>query len=168
MTPGTRIAAGLVVAVLVMVGAARSGRGRSAKQPIAFKHNVHVEENGMECTDCHAYAVTGVRATIPNIEVCTSCHEEALTESAEEARVVAHIHDGVPIPWQRVFWIPEHVYFSHRMHAGVAEIECVSCHGDVGAQTRPLTKPLVNLDMAACINCHAKRGVTEDCVACHR
>ena len=65
----------IAVAVLVAAGAlfALSPKspfygGWPVQQPIAFNHNIHVEELGFECTDCHLYALTSVRATIPNLD----------------------------------------------------------------------------------------------------
>ena len=142
--------------------------GRSITQPIAFNHRLHIEEVGAECIDCHLYARDGARATIPNIEVCIQCHEEAVTESGEEARTVEHIQDGVPIPWKKVYHVPDHVYFSHRRHTKLGGIECQRCHGAVEVQEAPFTRPLVRLDMDACMNCHRESKVSNDCILCHR
>lgn len=137
-------------------------------QPIAFKHRLHVEDLGMECTDCHLYAVNGVRATIPNIQVCGDCHPEAITESAEEARLVEYVQAEEPIPWEKVYWVPEHVYFSHRRHAGAAGIECERCHGAIGESEEPVTSRLVSLSMDGCMGCHDETGTSNDCLLCHR
>lgn len=162
--------AGLALAAAaVAAGAVALGLGRSAaRQPIAFNHRLHAEELGMECVDCHLHAVGGERATIPNVAVCIDCHEEAQTESPEEARLVERIASGEPIPWLRVYWVPSDVYFSHRRHTAVAGIECSTCHGPVAELERPLTRPLIDLTMDDCIDCHRESGVTNDCISCHR
>ena len=138
------------------------------EQPIAFDHRRHVEEVGLECTECHRYATSQARATIPNIEVCGDCHAEAMTDSPEEARVVLHIEEGEPIPWRKVYWVPDHVFFSHRRHTAIAEIECATCHGEVAERHEPLTRRLVPVSMDRCMECHAESGASNDCLHCHR
>ncbi len=157
----------IVILIAVAGGVSVALIAQSAEQPIPFNHKLHIEEAGMECTDCHLYAVDGVRATIPNLDICGECHAEPLTESAHEARVAEYVREGVPIPWRKVYWVPEHVYFSHRRHTAVAEIACETCHGIVGERSDPLTRPLVRLDMDACMKCHKETGASNDCVACH-
>lgn len=155
------IVPGSVLGVLVALAG-------SVTQPIAFNHRLHIEEVGLECTDCHIYALEGVRATIPNIEVCGDCHEEAMTESAEEALTVEHIRDGIPIPWRKVYHVPEHVYFSHRRHTTLGGIDCEQCHGAMEEREQPLTDPLVPLGMDECLDCHRQADATTDCILCHR
>lgn len=140
----------------------------SAQQPIAFNHQLHVGENGMECTDCHLYAETGVRATIPNLEVCSGCHTEESTGSADEARLLEHINNETPIPWEKVYWVPPHVYFSHRRHTSMAQLDCEICHGAVGERSTPVSEQAVEITMDRCMDCHYETGTTNDCIACHR
>lgn len=165
------VAASLLAAILgvavVAVGVAVAWAYRATEQPIAFNHLLHLEEVGMACTDCHLYATSGLRATIPNVEVCGGCHVEALTESPDEESLVAHVTEETPIPWRRVYWVPDHVFFSHRRHTSVAGIECVTCHGDVAQREEPLSRPLVALTMDDCTGCHARTGAPNDCILCH-
>jgi len=107
-------------------------------QPIAFNHSKHVEGLGLECTTCHLYAVTGTRATIPNIEV------------------------------RKIYRVPTHVYFSHRRHTSVAEIECETCHGAIGEKSTPVSRPIVKITMDRCVECHRLSGASTDCISCHR
>ena len=160
----------LVVLVLLVGGAIAAGlawRGPALEQPIAFNHELHVEEMGAECTDCHQHVLDGARATIPNIGVCADCHEEAQTDSPEEARLVEYIQAGEPIPWLKVYTVPDHVYFSHRRHAAIAEIACETCHGEVGQQSQPVTRPAVEMTMDHCMDCHEETGASNDCIWCH-
>ena len=162
------IAVFLLLAVIVAAaGLAISVRSLSISQPISFNHRLHVEDLGSDCTDCHLYAETGVRATIPNVEVCADCHEEAQTESAEEAKLVEYIQAGEPIPWVKVTTVPDHVYFSHRRHAAIAEIACETCHGAVGQRTEPVVRPAVDMTMDHCMTCHEEFGASNDCIWCH-
>ena len=161
---------GLAILGLVVAGGLIAGltaARRPPAQPIAFNHQLHVDEMGAECTDCHLHALTGARATIPNIGVCADCHEEAQTESPEEARLVEHIQAGEPIPWIKVYTVPDHVYFSHRRHAAIAAIDCETCHGPVGQKTEPVVRPAVAMTMDHCMDCHESSGASNDCIWCH-
>ena len=141
---------------------------RPIEQPIAFNHRLHVEDLGSDCTDCHLYAETGVRATIPNIEVCADCHEEAQTESEEEARLVAYIQSEELVPWRKIYRVPDHVYFSHRRHTTLGNLACETCHGQVEILETPLSRPETDLGMDFCMDCHNESGVSNDCLLCHR
>lgn len=162
-------AAAILVAVVLGAAAVTVAyvERSTIEQPIAFNHHLHVEEQGMDCTDCHLYADSGVRATIPNIEVC-SCHGEAMTKSPEEARLVQYIASGERIPWQKVYRVPAHVYFSHRRHTAIAGIDCETCHGVMREQVQPVTHPAVRITMERCMDCHEQRRVSNDCLLCHR
>ena len=165
----TRWVLGILAAALAFGAAAAVWlAGSGLDQPIAFNHRLHLETVGLECSDCHHYALTGVRATIPNIETCGGCHQEAATDSPEEARLVESIQAEEPIRWKKVYRVPDHVYFSHRRHAALGEISCATCHGEVAARERPLTSPLVKVTMDGCMGCHDQRGVSNDCILCHR
>jgi hypothetical protein len=158
-----------VPALLSAYSCTRSGEAASHKQPITYNHQVHVEENDMECTDCHLYVETRARATIPNIEVCGECHsDEPMTESAEEQKVVDYVSRGEKIPWLKIYRVPSHVYFSHRRHTALGEIACATCHGDMERMTTPPPKPAVPISMDRCMGCHEQNQVSNDCTRCHR
>ncbi len=123
----------------------------------------------MECVECHAYAATHARATIPNIEICADCHsDEPETDSPEEAKLIEYVNTETRIPWRKVYRLESHVYFSHVRHTTVAGIECAVCHGDVETMTAPFESRPVPISMERCMDCHEEEGVSTDCVACHR
>jgi hypothetical protein len=167
MSVRRRIPALLGPILVIAIGLGLAMGPRPLEQPIAFNHRLHVEEMGAECTDCHLYALSGVRATIPNIAVCADCHEEAQGESAAEAKLVEYIQAGEPIPWVKVTTMPDHVYFSHRRHAAIAGIECDTCHGPVGQRSEPVVRPAVDMSMDYCMDCHEASGASNDCIWCH-
>jgi len=168
MKPKYALALLLAIALSAAAGVALILAPADVVQPLAFDHQVHVEEVGAECVDCHLYALSGVRATIPNTRTCAGCHDEAMTESPVEARLIEYIDADEPIPWQKVYWVPDHVYFSHRRHTVAAEIACTVCHGEVGDRTEPLSRALVPISMDDCMHCHYEEGVSNDCILCHR
>ncbi|MGD2113737.1 MAG: cytochrome c3 family protein [Acidobacteriota bacterium] len=167
VTTSVLVLAAAVAVVAVGVGVTLAAVRWRVDQPIAFNHRLHVQDLGLACADCHRYVMTGARATIPNVEVCSDCHLEALTDSPEERILVDHVERGEPIPWRKVYRVPDHVLFSHRRHAAIAAIDCERCHGAMADREQPVTRPAVRQTMESCIECHEDQGVTRDCIACH-
>jgi hypothetical protein len=124
------------------------------RQPIAFNHKIHAE-NDLECSGK------------PTLETCLNCHEEPLGESKAEEKLIEYIKSGEEIGWERLYQVPEDVYFSHRMHVVLGNIECSTCHGDIGESSRPPSKPL-KITMKKCMKCHEEKEADNDCMACHR
>ena len=96
------------------------------------------------------------------------CHQAALTEDPEEEKVRQYAEKGLRIPWQRLYEVPGHAYFSHRRHVALGGLDCVACHGNVAASAAPLTVAAVPMSMERCVGCHTQRGAANDCNACHR
>jgi len=153
------------------------------EQPIAFSHQLHATQLGIECLYCHSAADKSQHASVPAVSVCVGCHQwvkQGATEgSAEEiAKVLDYYQRGESIPWVRVHNVPEHVQFKHQRHVR-AGVECQECHGPVETMQRVyMTKdtklrphslwlPAAKLEMGWCIDCHESRGANIDCVACH-
>ena len=137
-------------------------------QPFEFSHVIHVEDNEFECIDCHSRATDHYRATFPDIEVCQDCHEDALTDTDAEEALLAYTTEGRQIPWERIYQVPDHVYFSHQRHVTLGAIECAVCHGEVNTFNAPPAVPVIPISMESCMKCHEEKGVTNDCLACHR
>ncbi len=156
--------AGLSAALLVLFSCTflESLKEKEVVRETVFSHKAHVVENDMECTDCHAGAVAKDRASMPEISICTGCHEEpekgskiavALEKLANREKT------GRPM-WQMMHKGGE-LLFSHNTHAGIEDLKagkkktaCASCHGDVGASTT-LSKAMVSR-MKSCMACHEK------------
>jgi len=151
----------------------RSSKGqisyRPKKQPIAFNHFVHVHENELACEDCHQGVKTGYRATLPTTETCSLCHSEPQGSSTKEkALIEGYIKEGKPILWQRLFVLPDHAVFSHRIHVVRGGIACQDCHGPMDMQKEPPRRLLKVLTMDDCMDCHKQQGALLDCNGCHR
>ncbi len=145
-----------------------SGPADAVDQPIAYNHYKHTQELELECTLCHGGVETAIRATLPSIEVCIGCHEEPVTESAEEEKIRTYYARNEEIPWKRLFEVPEHVFFSHRRHVTVAGLDCTKCHGDMATRKKPPKKAPMGISMNACMSCHRNLQAQIDCVSCHR
>jgi mono/diheme cytochrome c family protein len=160
------------------------------RQPIFFSHLIHAGSFQIACQYCHTGARRSPSAGLPSVERCMGCHKII---GAQDNPEIAKIHEywrrREPIPWARVFVLPEFTYFPHQAHirAGLA---CQSCHGpierlrEVGARTgRTAANDLLNLvglrpsspplTMGWCVECHRAQNATKgmraplDCIACH-
>ncbi len=151
---------GLVLIVVILVSGGR------IQQPLAFNHKIH-SENDLECLDCHLYFKDHSSSGRPTLEICSNCHEEPLGESRQEKKLIEFIESDREIEWQRLFRVPEDVYFSHRRHVVLGGLECKICHGTIGESTSPPTKPK-QISMKTCMGCHEENEVDNDCIACHR
>jgi len=166
MKTGTLATVAVFFVALTAVGFALSDRPH--EQPYPFNHAIHTAKAG--CVTCHVGVRSGDRAGLPDLTFCAGCHatvpwKDATTEqqaSWQAARA------GEAQPFERLYRLPSHVYFSHRRHVVLAAIECERCHGAMGERTTPPAFPLVALRMRDCVDCHASEGVTTDCTACHR
>jgi hypothetical protein len=172
LAPGRRLLIGVVTLLMSAVGFA-AGRillrpAGAVRQPVEFNHRLHVKEVELECNTCHLYYETSLHSGLPDLELCMECHEEALTESPEEQRLLELANGDIEVPFKKLFRMPDHVYYSHREHVALADIECEICHGDIADSTVPPATALVNITMDTCVNCHAERGVMTDCTHCHR
>jgi len=136
-------------------------------QPIQFNHALHVDA-GLECVDCHPGVELARGPRLPRNEICADCHEEALTDSPEEARLIAYLSSGEQVPWAPLFRKASHVFFPHRRHVVVAGLECSNCHADMGQRTSPPSSPPMWLKMQDCLDCHTANEVPNDCTRCHR
>jgi hypothetical protein len=151
--------------------------GSLPPQPIEFNHKVHLERiQGVHCYDCHQFVTTQAYAGLPSKYICFGCHDPYADEGDKEAdafqpkfaSLMAFAKSDDDIPWHRVTRIPEHVFFSHRTHVVVAELDCRECHAEMPDRTSPPTRGPIEMAMAECIECHAKKEADVDCIACHR
>jgi hypothetical protein len=161
----------LVVLAVLVVGAFTVGPfgGSRIEQPIAFPHDVHAGTNQIPCMYCHHTADRSVDAGIPAVQLCAGCHIPGgapafLTESREIQKLVAYWREQRPIPWERIYKVPDHVRFPHMRHVA-AEIECQECHGPV--ETMQEIEIYQPLRMGWCVNCHREREARIDCFVCH-
>jgi predicted CXXCH cytochrome family protein len=137
-------------------------------QPIAFNHAKHTEQLGLNCEFCHKYVSSGAHAGLPDASTCSMCHSTPQGTSEEAARVTELLEAGDPIRFNKLFRLPDHVFYTHRRHAGIGELECESCHGGIASTERPPKRALVEITMGFCMDCHRERGETNECTACHR
>lgn len=143
---------------------AGSGEAAAGAQPIAFSHSRHVEQAGIDCRFCHAYARRGPVAGIPSVERCVGCHRGIAAERPEIVKLLAYWEEETPIPWVRIHDLPDYVRFSHKAHVR-AGVGCAACHGDVAGMNAAVQ--VESLSMGWCVDCHTARDASRDCLVCH-
>ena len=131
-------------------------------QPIPFSHKVHASVT--TCIFCHAKAATEERAGIPAVELCMQCHNQVKTDSPAVQKLAGYQKDNQPVPWVRVYRLPDFAVFSHATHVN-AKVECPACHGQV-AQRAVLSQE-VPARMKTCVDCHKSHQVSIECTLCH-
>ncbi|MBI4568836.1 MAG: cytochrome c3 family protein [Planctomycetes bacterium] len=166
---------GLPLVIVLVAGVAAAswlggGGSEGVVQPIAFNHQMHIKgKEEMACKDCHRMVEKGPHATLPSVNQCMLCHEEAKGKHADEPKIRQYAEKKEEIPWVQVNHVVGHVYFSHAAHVSWAKIDCSECHGDMKNRTEPVTHPQVDhLNMDRCVACHEERGASNDCLTCHK
>ncbi len=120
-------------------------------QPIEFDHRHHVADDGIDCRYCHTQVETAANAGIPPTSTCMNCHGQIWNKSPLLDKVRASYFTDAPIPWIRVHWLPDFVYFNHSIHVNKG-IGCVTCHGRVDTMAKIMKAQPMN--MGWCIDCH--------------
>ncbi|HLN73492.1 MAG TPA: cytochrome c3 family protein [Prolixibacteraceae bacterium] len=150
---------------LKMVAHAAIDLGRSKNyapdQPIKFSHKVHAGANRIDCKYCHHTAEFSKSAGIPSMNLCMNCHilvrEGSHSGQFEIAKVIEANETKKPVAWTRIHNLPDHVFFSHAQHVGIAKVDCKQCHGPV--QEMDIMRQHSDLSMGWCINCHRQTEV---------
>jgi mono/diheme cytochrome c family protein len=141
-------------------------------QPIFFSHVIHAGSYQIACQYCHAGARRSSTAGLPSVERCMGCHKIVAAEGNPEVKKLhGYWERKEPIPWVRVFKIPEHAQFTHKPHVQ-AGMQCQTCHGRIEAMERvhaetgqSLVNDLLNL---ALIPTKPPKLTMGWCVECHR
>ena len=190
---GVGAAAVVLLAVLMFLAVSSWSRqpavAKPSVQPIAFPHVVHVQTYKIECQYCHVDARRSEYAGLPSVERCMGCHKIAGADKPEIKKLAEYAAKREPIPWTRVYKLPEFTHFTHKAHLR-AELACQTCHGPVETMTtvaattgQSVTNDLLNLvgmrpappplTMGWCVDCHRQQNATRgaqaplDCVVCH-
>lgn len=145
--------------------------GYQPKQPVAFSHQIHAGQLGMDCRYCHTHVDKGPFANVPSASTCMNCHtvanemngylKKALSVdgsspsahwvSADLQRVREAYNTGLPVPWRRIHKVPDYVQFPHQAHLN-AGVSCYSCHRRIDEM--PTVYQAEPLSMGWCLDCH--------------
>jgi hypothetical protein len=151
----------LALAVFAVLAATAAD---APEQPIPFSHKNHAGTLGLACKTCHANPDPGETEGLPPSATCMDCHDSIKTDSPAIRKLTAYYENKRPIPWVRLYSIPDYVRFSHRDHMKAGN-QCADCHGKV-AESEQLAR-VVDLTMGTCLNCHKSKNANTDCTFCH-
>ncbi|WOO43643.1 cytochrome c3 family protein [Rubellicoccus peritrichatus] len=125
--------------------------GYQPVQPVAFDHNLHVSQLGMDCRYCHTYVDRSEHSNVPAASTCMNCHNQVLANDAKLAPIRESYESGEPVPWVKIHNTPDYVYFNHSAHVNRG-VSCVECHGQVNEMETVYHAK--SLSMAFCLECH--------------
>lgn len=146
------VVAGLVAAGGLFVRSPYvTGVGVPVPQPVQFSHKHHVGDDGIDCRYCHTTVESSAFAGMPPTQTCMNCHSQLFTNTAALQPVVQSYQTNTPIQWNRVYQLPDFVYFNHSIHVNKG-IGCETCHGRVDQM--PLMQKASSLQMEWCLDCH--------------
>ena len=134
------------------------------EQPISFSHRLHVTDKQIDCYYCHSFPARSINSGLPSVQKCLACHDHIIPGHPEIVKLKGYQARKEPLPWVRVFYNPDHVFFPHYRHIG-KEVACQECHGAVESQDRLPTRTFY---MGFCLDCHHARQASRECTACHQ
>lgn len=103
------------------------------KQPVDFNHALHNELVEDSCESCHFFREDGTYSGVPKLAQCIECHEEVQGEDPEEEKFVTqYVAKQREVLWLVYARQPDCVFFPHAAHVKLAEMDCVTCHGNIG------------------------------------
>lgn len=138
---------------------AHEGAAQGPLQPIPFNHRFHTQELLMQCEYCHGGTENSAIAVMPAVDLCMGCHRIVGANLEPIQRLRGYYDQGQPVPWERVYKVPEFVQFPHRAHIR-SQIDCEECHGKVEEMDR--VYKFATLKMGWCLDCHWQPGEDTD------
>ena len=151
ITGGILVGGALVAGAWYYLTPKYSRVGYKPIQPVAFSHNTHAAQLGIDCRYCHDDVEKSWYSNVPASGTCMNCHNQVLKDDARLAQVRDSAATGKPIPWVQVHRVPDYVYFNHSVHVNRG-ISCVECHGGINKMEEVFhAQPL---SMTFCLDCH--------------
>ena len=150
--------------VLVLGAVLVAAAADAPEQPLPFSHKTHAGAMQLPCKMCHTNPDPGETVGIPPAATCMQCHSSIKTDSPAIQKLTAYANNKRPIPWVRIYEVPDFVNFSHRTHMKAGN-KCEDCHGKV-AESDQLARE-GNVSMGGCMDCHKTKNVSVECTFCH-
>lgn len=143
---------------------AQANSSAGPTQPIPYSHKQHLAM-GLKCERCHENAEPGINMGLPATDKCMACHTTIKQDSSHIQKLAQFHKDGQPVPWVRVYKVPEYVDFSHKVHLTQAKATCENCHGPV--RERDVIRRETDIRMTGCMECHRANNASVACNFCH-
>ncbi len=136
------------LALILAAGLLNRAAAQYERQSV-FSHRYHIEEEELDCADCHTRAQKSNLSADnlnPDPATCADCHDPGTVSTSwpEAQRDYA---------------------FSHNYHTDALELNCKKCHAQVPRLDRKTPEALPA--MADCMTCHSGEAAPRDCAACH-
>jgi hypothetical protein len=131
--------------------------GYEPDQPVAFSHEMHAGQLGLDCRYCHNTVEHAAKAAVPPTQTCFNCHTQIhkdspqLTQARWGPSLWESYETGMPMEWVRVHDLPDYAYFSHAAHVARG-VGCAECHGRVDKME--VVYQHETLSMGWCLECH--------------
>jgi hypothetical protein len=151
---------GLIGLAVAFVAAAAA----PPEQPFPFSHRSHAGVLKQQCVLCHANPDPGKIEGVPTAASCMQCHADSKNTSPVFRKLASYAKANRPIPWVRIYSVPDFVIFNHRAHVN-AGAACEDCHGKV-TETE-LVSLVPDFTQTHCLNCHRAAKVSTECSFCH-
>ena len=154
----------LVVSLVGVRSLAQTSTPTGPTQPIPYSHKQHLAMS-LKCERCHEAPDPGVSMGLPATDKCMACHTSVKKESGHIQKLAQFHKDGQPVPWVRVYQVPDYVDFSHKVHLTKAKAACETCHGPV--RERDVIRKETDMRMTGCMDCHRANNASVACNFCH-
>ncbi len=125
--------------------------GYQPVQPVAFQHDLHVGQLGLDCRHCHSYVEISGQSNFPATQTCMECHQQVQQNNPKLQPVRDSWTTGKPIAWVKIHNVPDYAYFNHSAHVNRG-VSCVSCHGKVNEMSVVFQDK--SQSMGWCLQCH--------------
>ena len=128
-----------------------------------FPHAAHVEDQGLECGECHEAGGGDSLTAFPARETCEECHDPG---KEKELFGLFFTPEG-GAKWVHAGRQAEEIRFDHALHEKATGGDCLLCHREV-VESEAITAR-VKLRMDTCLECHKEKkiGNAYDCSSCH-
>ena len=124
----------VLIAIALSTWSRQPASAKPSDQPIQFPHSTHVQQYKIDCQYCHSDARRSEYAGIPSVTRCMGCHKITAADRPEIKKLTEYATKGEPVPWNRVYKLPEFTHFPHKAHVRVG-LKCQECHGKVEEMT---------------------------------
>jgi nitrate/TMAO reductase-like tetraheme cytochrome c subunit len=127
--------------------------GYQPVQPVAFQHDIHVSQLGLDCRYCHSYVESSGFSNYPVAQTCMNCHREVQKNNPKLQPIRDAWANNTPVEWVKIHNVPDYAYFNHSAHVNRG-VSCAVCHGKVNEMS--VVYQAQSQSMGWCLQCHRR------------